>query len=113
MMAFPVTRYDGCFIMTKPSCEYCPHPKRALVKIGALLVIFGLLIWGGFCLFDDSAIDQMKYDLSLGALILLVVVVNVISLIFFVLLYMAYQWVRRDLKAPRSEDSTADLGDDD
>jgi cytochrome b subunit of formate dehydrogenase len=99
--------------MTKPPCEYCPHPKRALMKVVGLLVVLGLLVGGGFVLFDDSAIDQIKYDLSLGALILLVVAVNAVSLLCFVLIYMAYQWVRRDLKAPRSEDSNTDLGDDD
>jgi|GEM_PF-2056318 cytochrome b subunit of formate dehydrogenase len=99
--------------MTKLPCEYCPHPKRALMKVVGLLVVLGLLVWGGFVLFDDSAIDQIKYDLSLGALILLVVAVNAVSLLCFVLIYMAYQWVRRDLKAPRSEDSNTDLGDDD
>jgi cytochrome b subunit of formate dehydrogenase len=102
----------GCIVMTKTPCEYCPHPKRAMMKILVLLAALGLLGWGVFVLFDDSAIDQIKYDLSLSALILLVVAVNIVSLIFFVLLYMAYQWVRGDLKAPRSEDSASDNDDD-
>jgi TRAP-type C4-dicarboxylate transport system permease small subunit len=101
------------FIMSKTPCGYCPHPKRALIKGVAVLVVLGLLIWGGFELIDDSAIDQMKFDLSLGALIMLVVAINAVSLVFFVLLYMAYQWVRRDLKAPRSEDSRIELGEED
>lgn len=99
--------------MTKKSCGYCPHPKRALLKVAGLLVVLAALVWGALVAFDDSIIDQMKFDLSLGALILVVVVVNAVSLLFFVAVYMAYQWVRRDLKAPRSEDSPSDLGDDD
>jgi TRAP-type C4-dicarboxylate transport system permease small subunit len=101
------------FIMSNTPCGYCPHPKRALIKAAAVLVALGLLIWGGFVLIDDSAIDQMKFDLSLGALIMLVVAVNAVSLVFFVLLYMAYQWVRCDLKAPRSEDSRIDADEED
>ena len=58
---------------------------------------------------DDPAVSRLKFNLSLASLIGLVVAINIASLSCIALLYAAYRWVRRDLKAPRSEDlSTAD-----
>ncbi len=100
--------------MTK-KCDtpYCRHPARAVVKIILLLAALCALGFGAVTLFDDSAFDQIKFDLTLGFLIVLVVAVNVVSLLCFIALYMAYQWVRGDLKAPRSEDSGSDIAEDD
>lgn len=80
------------------------NPGRAVLKMTALLL--GLVFFAGVLvgLVDDSLIDQLKFNLSLGALIGLVVIINIISLICFIGLYAAYQWIRCDLKAPRSED---------
>lgn len=81
---------------------------RAALKTAVILLVL-LVIAGLIALFiDDSLIDTLKFNLSLGALIGLVVVINIISLICFMMLYAAYQWVRRDLKSSRN----ADIEDD-
>lgn len=81
---------------------------RAVLKTAVILLVlvfFAALI----ALFvNDSLIDTLKFNLSLGALIGLVVMINIISFICFMALYAAYQWVRCDLKAPRN----ADIEDD-
>lgn len=88
----------------KTDAQAHKNPGRAILKMTVLLL--GLLVIAGVLagLVDDSLIDQLKFNLSLGALIGLVVVINIISLICFIGLYAAYQWIRCDLKAPRSED---------
>ena len=98
--------------MTKKHIAHTRHPLRALFKMATILL--GLLAVAGFLLLtiDESVLDQLKFNLSLGTLIALVVVINLISFIFFIILYAAYQWVRRDLKAPRSEDMADESGDE-
>lgn len=98
--------------MTKNSnTPHTRHPLRAVLKMAAIIV--GLLAVAGVLLLtiDDSVLDQLKFNLSLGTLIVLVVVINIISFVFFMILYAAYQWVRRDLKGPRSEDMADEQGD--
>lgn len=94
---------------TKPTLPYRKNPVRAALKMAVIGLVLVLVVVGLITLIDDSFLDQFKFNLNLGALIGLVVVVNLISLLCFVGLYSAYQWVRCDLKAPRSED----LSDDD
>ena len=82
--------------------------KTALVLLALIAVAAGL----GFLANDNSVIDQLKFNLNLGALIGLVVVINIFCFIGFVALYAAYQWVRRDLKAPRGDDREDDKEED-
>lgn len=91
--------------MTRKQCApYSRNPKRALLKIaaivGILLLIVGLLSLS----IDQAALNQLKFDLSVWTVIALVLIINLISAASFIVLYAAYLWVRCDLKPPRSED---------
>lgn len=88
----------------KSALPCCPNRARAAVKIAviiaALLGLLGLLA----VTIDESAIDRIKFDLSLWSLIAVVLMINLASCAVFTALFFAYQWVRRDLKTPRVED---------
>lgn len=81
----------------------CPCQARACLKI-ALIVALAL---GAAVLLsravDGPALDELKHSLSIGAVIALVLIANLVSFACFLVLYGAYRWVRRDL-APRRED---------
>ena len=83
---------------------YAKNTRRAAMKI-AVIAVF-LIIVGALASIplNDPTLDRLKFNLNLGMLIGLVVLINVISLLTMAILYAAYKWVRRDLKAPRSED---------
>lgn len=87
---------------TQPA--YPTNRKRAVLKIA--FIITGLLILAavlGLTL-NDAVLDQLKFDLNLWSLIAIVLIINILSLVLFLVLFVAYQWVRTDLKSPRVED---------
>ncbi len=83
---------------------YAKNIRRAMMKIAVIAVFLMIVVALAAIPLNDPALDRLKFNLNLGTLIGLVVLVNVISLLTMALLYAAYKWVRNDLKAPRSED---------
>lgn len=80
------------------------NPRRALLKIVAVVAgLLGLALLLSTTLSND-VVSQIKFNMSLWSLITVVVIINLVSFACFVILYAAYQWVRSDLKSPRSED---------
>ena len=77
--------------------------KRACVKIAAILMLAAVTVAVLAPVVNDAVLDELKHTLSLWSIIALVVVINVVSFACFVIFYMAYRWVRRDLK-PRADD---------
>jgi hypothetical protein len=91
--------------MVKNKClPYSRNPRRAALKMaviaGVLLLFVGLLS----LTVNQAALNQLKFDLSLWTVIALVLIINLLSAACFIILYIAYRWVRCDLKPPRSED---------
>ncbi len=72
--------------------------KKVFFKICVVLVVALALLFGLIMLVGDQHLDQLKHSLSLGTIILLVVILNVVSFICFIVMYGAYQWIRTDLK---------------
>ena len=86
------------------SISYSRNPRRAVLKIA---VIIGIMLLSAGLLslaVDNTAINQLKFDLSLWTVIVLVLIINLVSAGCLIILYAAYRWVRQDLKPPRSED---------
>jgi heme/copper-type cytochrome/quinol oxidase subunit 2 len=67
--------------------------KLALILTTAAIVIAGL-VWS----IDDQALDNLKHRLSLWTLIALLLIINVVSFVSFLVMYMAWKWVRSDIK---------------
>ena len=72
--------------------------KLAFIIIAAALVIAGL-VWS----IDDQALDNLKHRLSLWTLIALLLIINLVSFISFLVMYMAWKWVRIELKQDKSD----------
>lgn len=83
--------------------DYKTHPGRATIKLLflAMVAVAGLLL----CLdwVDQGVLNTIKHTLNVPTIILLVVIINLVSFVLFLLAYAAWQWVRSDLKPPRSE----------
>ncbi|MDB5490175.1 MAG: hypothetical protein JWO78_24 [Micavibrio sp.] len=86
---------------------YAKNKRRAAIKIAVIVAFLVLVVVLAGIPLNDPALDRLKFNLNLGTLIGLVVLINVVSLLTMAILYAAYKWVRRDLKAPRSEDDPA------
>ena len=72
--------------------------KLALIILTAALVIAGL-VWS----IDDQALDNLKHRLSLWTLIALLLIINLVSFISFLVMYMAWKWVRIELKSDKGD----------
>jgi len=83
---------------------YAKNIRRAAMKIAAIVIFLIIVVALAGIPLNDPTLDRLKFNLNLGTLIGLVVLINVISLLTMAILYAAYKWVRNDLKAPRSED---------
>ena len=90
--------------LPRADTDFIPNRRKALAKLVLLVVGFLIMTSALIFLIDDSAFNQIKFELSLGTMILLVVAINLVCFACFILMYVAYQWIRCDLKAPRSED---------
>lgn len=86
------------------------HKKQACVKLAFVTFVVALLLVAAFYFLNENVqerdVDQLKYNLSLGMIVALAVIVNLVSFVIGAFLYLAYKWVRRDWKPPRD-----DLGD--
>lgn len=92
------------FVMTNMQPLYQPNPRRAGCKIA--IIVAGLLLLAfalGYSI-DDPGLSRLKFNLSIWSMIVIVLIINILSCVCFLILYVAYQWVRCDLKAPRAED---------
>lgn len=67
--------------------------KLACIIITAILVTAGLILS-----IDDQALDNLKHRLSLWTLIALLLIINLVSFVSFLVMYLAWKWVCIDLK---------------
>ena len=79
------------------------HPARAFCKLVGILAVIAFLIGGLSYLVSERDLEILKHALSLWTLIALVVIINLVSFGCFIAGVAAWQWVRRDLKAPRDD----------
>jgi|GEM_PF-2587127 len=74
------------------------RPLRALLKTLLIFTICALILFGFSEAINDRMLSELKHQLSPMTIIALVVIINLVSLTFFIAAYLAYRWVRRDLK---------------
>lgn len=78
---------------------------RALLKTFFILACVAAAVAALSYFVDDQALNVLKHNLSLWSIIALVVIINLVSFGCFVVLCAAWQWVRRDLKPRRPDDT--------
>ena len=81
--------------------------RRIALKLAFIVITAGLVIAGLVWSIDDQALDNLKHRLSLWTLIALLLIINLVSFISFLVTYMAWKWVRVELKP----DKGGTLGD--
>ncbi len=94
--------------MQKNHSGHAIHPGRAMIKLAFLTVLALAILIGCLQWVDRDVIDTLKYNVDVATIILLVVAINLMSFVLFCVLYIAWQWVRRDLKPPRPEQLYSD-----
>jgi hypothetical protein len=100
-----IQRQENIKVMVKEnSVCYSRNPRRACLKTLLVVGFTALCVWGLSLTLDHSALDHLKFELSLWTMIALVLITNLVSFACFIVLYAAYNWVRCDLKPPRAED---------
>ena len=72
--------------------------RRIALKLAFIVITAGLVIAGLVWSIDDQALDNLKHRLSLWTLIALLLIINLVSFISFLVTYMAWKWVRVELK---------------
>jgi len=77
--------------------------KKAIYKIGLIVMVGALILVGLSSFFSDADINEFKYNLTLWNIIILVIIINVVSFICFLIFYVAYYWVKQDLSKSKSK----------
>ena len=81
------------------------NTKKGLKKLGCIIfaavVVLVLLVLA----LDDRALDELKFNLGLWTIIVLVLIINVVSFISFMVMYLAYRWVKQDFDDRSETDS--------
>ncbi|WP_435640601.1 hypothetical protein [Micavibrio aeruginosavorus] len=90
------------------TCNKHHRMRRALLKIAVLLAI-GLVLCAAFIFsLDDTMLATIKHSLSMWSVLVLVVAINMVSAAVLLALYMAWCWVRCDLKNESEPDADSD-----
>ena len=71
---------------------------KGTLKLIALIAIIGVVIFGLSHIIGEDDLDHLKYNLSLWTIIALVIIINLVSFICFLIMMMAYKWIRPDFK---------------
>ncbi len=88
---------------TSPRGGKCAGGKAACKLMLVLLVLFAA-IWGLSELIDEEVLHQLKQRLSVGAIVALVVLINLVSFACFLAMFAAYRWIRRDLRPSQRDE---------
>ena len=72
--------------------------KNAVKKIGCVLFLALLLLAVLVLTINDQALDELKFNLGLWTIIALVLIINLVSFVSFLVMYMIYRWVKKDLE---------------
>lgn len=89
-----------------------PSPRRACIKLAVLSLAILALIGGLALSIDERALDLLKHSLTLWSLIAVLLIINLVLFLAFMLLYVAYQWVRKDIKPESANEDLPPAGDD-
>lgn len=82
----------------------CPCPASVCKKLLVVFVVVLLIVAGLSSFVDTQAISEIKYNFSLWTIIALVIIINLVSGLCFLAMYMAYRWVQRDIKPSRDDE---------
>ena len=52
----------------------------------------------------EQHIDALRNDMSLSALVVTIVIVNLVSFVCFIAMFAAWQWIRCDFNPPRDDE---------
>ncbi len=77
----------------------CPQPNkgRAARKIAVVIAVLLLVLAGCVGFVSAKTVNGLVNHLSLGLLVALVIIVNIVSFLIVLSLFAAYRWIRRDL----------------
>lgn len=87
----------------------CKNSKRALCKVLLIAILATIIVAALSQLVTGQALDELKYSLNLGTIVILVIVINIVSFTCFLIFYTLYQWVKKDLKDGTDSDEDQSL----
>lgn len=71
------------------------HAKGILKIIAVFVIGIALTAMLGEIITKDD-LDAIKHQISLGPLVILVIIINIVSGLSMFALYLIYQWIRQD-----------------
>ena len=74
-------------------------PRNAVKKIGCVIFLALLLLAVLVLTINDQALDELKFNLGLWTIIALVLIINLVSFVSFLVMYIIYRWVKNDLES--------------
>ncbi len=89
---------------TKQEQSLKAQPARGFCKLMAVTALAIAVVTILAYFLDNAVLDTLKHSLSIGTIILLVVIINLVSFICFLILMAAYQWIRPDFKCKKPDD---------
>lgn len=78
--------------------------KKALLKTA---FVAGIAVFILVCLltgFTDHHLDHLKHSLNLGSIVALVIVINIVTFLCLIVMFVAYRWIKKDLDLDKKED---------
>ena len=80
--------------------------KRTCFKLGIVLAAALFMLAVLILAIDNQIFDELKFNLSLWTIIMLVLIINIVSFVCFIFMYAAYRWIKSDTPQKISEESS-------
>lgn len=71
---------------------------KGTLKLMALIALTAAVVFALSQIIGEDDLDQLKHNLSLWSIIALVIIINLVSFVCFLIMMMAYKWIRADFK---------------
>jgi uncharacterized membrane protein YozB (DUF420 family) len=75
-----------------------PNPRRAAAKFALVVAIVAGVVVLLLMFVRRRAVDGLVNHLTLGLLVALIVLVNLISCLVIMIMFAAWRWIKRDLR---------------
>jgi len=76
-----------------------PNPRRALIKTLCVAAFLGGVLAALIAFVDERTFHDLRHHLTLGLIIAIVVIINIVSFLLFIIFWAIYRWIKRDLES--------------
>lgn len=85
---------------------------KLFLRVGVIFGFACFILLGLVLSLSNDVLDELKFNLSLWTIIALVFIINIVSFLCFLVMYLAYQWIKHDMNLDEDNQYFEDVSQD-